>query len=250
MLCLGPGSACDLCLEPFDTELRAPCSISCGHVFCANCLQHIARPTCPLCRTPFQARHTVKLHVDLDNIRVLASSDGVPPPANSDERARQLHQRITSVATEGATEAQTTQLTEECKAFLSTVPKTMYSELRSAYKMLYYICHVKRNFVEQGRTVNELVRNASTVSQDMDRLKASIEVLKLEKRNWEQAWQSVSAEKDDLSSECQRLHEQLENAQAQIHIVTECVCLSTSFLQRSNNFLSRQVSESDARNFA
>ncbi|KAJ7621318.1 hypothetical protein FB45DRAFT_139282 [Roridomyces roridus] len=235
MLSLGPGSACDVCLEPFGTELKAPCSISCGHVFCVNCLQHIARPTCPLCRTPFQARHTVKLHVDLDNIRALASSDGVPPPANSDEGARQLHKRITSVASEGATEAQTTQLTEECKAFLSTVPKTMYSELRTAYRMLYYMCQVKRNFVEQGRTVNQLARNASTVSQDMDRLKASIEALKLEKRNWEQAWQSVSAEKDDLSSECQRLHEQLDNAQAQILLVTEQVSESMALVISPND---------------
>lgn len=145
MLSLGPGSACDVCLEPFGAELKAPCSISCGHVFCvkyvyshplqplrhssislsSSCLQHIARPTCPLCRTPFQMRHTVKLHVDLDSIRAPAASDGMPLPADSDEGARQLHKRITGVASEGATEAQTTQLTEECKAFLSTVPKTM-----------------------------------------------------------------------------------------------------------------------------
>lgn len=88
------------------------------------------------------------------------------------------------------------------------------------------MCQVKRNFVEQGRTVNQLMRNATTASQDVDRLKASIEALKLEKRNWEQAWQSVSAEKDELSVECSKLHEQLHNADAQILFLSECVHLS------------------------
>jgi hypothetical protein len=152
MLSLGPGSACDVCLEPFGADVKAPCSIPCGHVFCVgyghsfslqahsangrslfslsfSCLQHIARPTCPLCRTPFEARHTIRLHLDLDNIHAPSATDDTPVPASTDDSARQLQKRITSVAVDGATEAQTNQLTEECKTFLHTVPRTMVRKL-------------------------------------------------------------------------------------------------------------------------
>ncbi|KAJ6598295.1 hypothetical protein DFH09DRAFT_903657 [Mycena vulgaris] len=220
MLSLGPGSACDVCLEPFGAELKAPCSIPCGHVFCVSCLQHIARPTCPLCRTPFDARHTIKLHIDLDNIRAPVT-DELVVYSSTDEGARQLQKRITSVAVDGATEAQTTQLTEECRAFLAPVPKTMYSDLRTAYKMLCYMCYIKRLYVDQGRTVNQLTRNTTSLSQEVDRLKAAIEVSKIEKRHLEQALQTASTERDEVSSECQRLHEQLDNAEAHILLVTE-----------------------------
>ncbi|KAJ7769681.1 hypothetical protein DFH07DRAFT_735917 [Mycena maculata] len=217
MLSLGPGSACDVCLEPFRAELKAPCSIPCGHVFCFRrdipCLQHIAHHTCPLCRKPFQERHMIKLHVDLDSIRA-PSTEGMPVPDNAEESARQLQKRITGVANEGATEIQTTQLTEECRAFLAKVSKNEYSDLRTAYRMLYYMCQVKRLYVDQGRTVNQLTRNVETLTQEADRLKAAIEASKLEKRR-------LSAEKDDLSLECRKLHEQLDSAEAQMLLVTE-----------------------------
>ncbi|KAJ6551218.1 hypothetical protein B0H19DRAFT_164463 [Mycena capillaripes] len=223
MLSLGPGSACDVCLEPFGAELKAPCSIPCGHIFCVNCLHQVARPTCPLCRTPFDTRHTIKLHIDVDNINVLPSFDEMPLPPNSDDGARQLQERITNVAASGATEIQTTQLTEECKKFLSTVQKGMYSDLRTSYKMLEYMCRLKRLYVDQGRELNQQTRNLTALTQEVDRLKAAIEVLKIEKRRLEQAWQTVSAERDDISLECERLHEQLDNAEAEMMLVTEQV---------------------------
>ncbi|KAJ6598286.1 hypothetical protein DFH09DRAFT_1394413 [Mycena vulgaris] len=225
MLSLGPGSACDVCLEPFGAELKAPCSIPCGHVFCVSCLQHIARSTCPLCRTPFEAQHTVQLHIDLDidldNSRVRAPYNPNPFSASTYERARQLQKRITSFGLDGGTEAQATRVTEEVKNFLANVPKTAYSDLRAAYKMFCYMCHLKSLNVEQGRTVNQLTHNATSLSQEVERLKIAIEALKIEKRRLEQSWQSVSAERDDASSECQKLHEQLDDAEAQILLVTE-----------------------------
>ncbi|KAJ6498582.1 hypothetical protein C8R47DRAFT_971708 [Mycena vitilis] len=222
MLSLGPGSTCDICLEPFGADLKAPCSIPCGHVFCVNCLHQLPRPSCPFCRTPFESRQAIKLHVDLDSIKAPASFDGVPVPANSDEGARHLQDKITHVAATGATEIQTTQLTEECKTFLATVPKDMYSDLRTSVKMLYYMCRVKRLYVDQGGQVKAL-------TQEVDRLKASIEALKLEKRNsiealkrdWEQAWQTVSNERDNVLRECDRLNEQLDKAEAEILLITE-----------------------------
>jgi hypothetical protein len=93
-----------------------------------SCLHQVARPNCPLCRNPFDTRYTIKLHVDLDAIKPV-SPDDIPVPSDSDEGARQLQSRITKVASDGATEIQTTQLTEECKKFLLTVPKEMVRTL-------------------------------------------------------------------------------------------------------------------------
>ncbi|KAF6756496.1 hypothetical protein DFP72DRAFT_846791 [Ephemerocybe angulata] len=36
MLVAGPNSACEVCLEAFRCDGKAPCSISCGHVFCVD----------------------------------------------------------------------------------------------------------------------------------------------------------------------------------------------------------------------
>jgi chromosome segregation ATPase len=83
------------------------------------------------------------------------------------------------------------------------------------------MCHVKRLYVDQGRTVNQLTRNVTALTQEVDRLKAAIEVLKIEKRHLEQAWQTVSAERDNISVECERLHERLDNTEAEILLVTE-----------------------------
>ncbi|KAJ7220644.1 hypothetical protein GGX14DRAFT_354494 [Mycena pura] len=230
MLSLGPGSACDVCLEPFSADLKAPCSIPCGHVFCVNCLQQVERPTCPLCRKPFNERHMIKLHIDLDTLRTSASSDEHPISSNADEDARRLQDRITLLATNGATETQTTQLTEDCKAFLATVPKTMYADLRTSVKMLIYICHVKHLYFDQQRLANQLTSKCTTLTQEVDRLKAAVEVLKIEKRRLEQAYQSVSDERDEMSTENDKLHEQLENAEAQVFLVTEWVFFLSLFV--------------------
>ncbi|KAJ7779252.1 hypothetical protein B0H16DRAFT_1300295 [Mycena metata] len=221
MLSLGPGSACDVCLEPFGTDLKAPCSIPCGHVFCVSCLHNVARPTCPLCRTSFSSWDITKLHIDLESIAAALSVEQMPVPSNTQEHARQLQNRITQVAQSGATELQTTQLTEECKVFLAPLPKTMYTDLRTAYKMLHYMCNVKHLYIEQGRTLNQHLRNITTLTQEVDRLKAGFEALKIEKRRLEEAWQNVSAERDNVASECEKLHEQLDNAEAQMLLVTE-----------------------------
>ncbi|KAJ7182811.1 hypothetical protein C8R43DRAFT_868474 [Mycena crocata] len=221
MLSLGPGSACDVCLEPFGADLKAPCSILCGHVFCVNCLQHLARPTCPLCRTPFEARHTIRLHIDLDSIRAPSSTEEIPIPTNVEEGVRQFQKRITELAVGGATEAQSTQLINDCKAFLAPIPKNLYIDLRTSHKMLMYMCQVKRNFVQQGRTVHQLTLDADSLSLEVDRLKAAIEALKIEKRRLEQLWQNVCNDRDSLTSECNKLHAELDNAEARILLVTE-----------------------------
>ncbi|KAK7023117.1 RING-type domain-containing protein, partial [Favolaschia claudopus] len=220
MLSLGPGSACDVCLDPFGADSKAPCSILCGHVFCVGCLRNIARPTCPLCRTPFDTRHTIRLHIDLDSITP-SSVDESSVPSDADDGARQLQDRITQVAAAGATEAQTTQLTEECKRFLLTVPREMYTDLRTAYKMLSYMCQVKRNFVDQGRTVNQLGRQVAALTQEADLEKAKVESLRSEKERLEESLTTVTADREQWVVECDRLAEDLEATQAHLFMSME-----------------------------
>ncbi|KAJ6598288.1 hypothetical protein DFH09DRAFT_1131481 [Mycena vulgaris] len=239
MLTLGPGSACDVCLKAFGAELSAPCSLTCGHVFCAGCLQEISRPVCPLCRTPFEARHTIRLHIDLDNIRSSAS-DELVVHSSTEEEACKLQKRISSVAVDGGTEeSQIAQITEDCQTFLATVPKNMYSDLRASYEMLHCMCHLEALNVDQGRIIDRLMGDVTSSSQETDHLRAAIEVLKVEKRRFEQAWQALSVERDELSVECQKLHEELDAMEAELAFVVECndsaqqkVVLLTEELQR------------------
>ena len=96
--------------------------------------------------------------------------------------------------------------------------------------MLIYICHVKHLYFDQQRLANQLTSKCTTLTQEVDRLKAAVEVLKIEKRRLEQAYQSVSDERDEMSTENDKLHEQLENAEAQVFLVTEWVFFLSLFV--------------------
>ncbi|KAJ7267310.1 hypothetical protein C8J57DRAFT_363489 [Mycena rebaudengoi] len=211
MLAAGPGSACDVCLDRFRDDVKTPCSISCGHVFCVDCLHQLARPVCPVCQSTFKPRNIVKLHVDLENIQ--PSSPGDRPPATSDvdERARQFQDRISHISAEGGMEAMTTQLSTECRTFLRTVPKNMYLELRTSHNMFSYMCRLKRMYVDQGQIVNQLNNNVAELTQDVSRLQAEIDVLKPEKNRLEN-------KNDALASECSVLREKLAETETQLQL--------------------------------
>ncbi|KAJ7359069.1 hypothetical protein DFH08DRAFT_844947 [Mycena albidolilacea] len=116
MLSIGPCSTCGVCLEPFGPQLKAPCSIPCGHVFCVNCLTPVTdltRHNCPLCRSPFDEQDIVRLHVD--------DSDTLPFPSHDDE-ARRLLTEIAAV-NNVTTERRTIEVIEECKKFLRNAPE-------------------------------------------------------------------------------------------------------------------------------
>lgn len=145
MFSLGSDAVCDVCLEPFGVDLKAPCSISwwvtlciyrcfvvrhifSGHVFCADCLQHITRQSCPLCRVHFDPRLIIKLHVDLDSLKAASpTTDGTVDSVAAERAARSLHERIAAVANAGTTEANLRALISECKTFLSNHPRSLVS---------------------------------------------------------------------------------------------------------------------------
>ncbi|KAJ7810758.1 kinase-like domain-containing protein [Mycena olivaceomarginata] len=194
MLSLCPGSSCDVCLEPFGGEFKVPCSIACGHVFCVDCLRQLARPLCPLCRSLFDTGHIIRLK--LDNV---SPSESSVDSLHVNEGARQLLSRITEVATNGATEKQTLELIEECRNFLRHAPNLkMYSDLRTSFSMLCYIRDLKHKFRDQRRTVRQLQADVTSLSQEVDRLKAVVEALQTEKSCLEQ---TIVAERENSERE-------------------------------------------------
>ncbi|KAF8444442.1 hypothetical protein L210DRAFT_3642683 [Boletus edulis BED1] len=72
MLVLGPNSTCDVCLKCYTTRVNIAHAISCGHVFCQKCLDHLMQQKCPLCRERFSPRDIRKLHVDCDPSTIAA----------------------------------------------------------------------------------------------------------------------------------------------------------------------------------
>ncbi|TFK67212.1 hypothetical protein BDN72DRAFT_112218 [Pluteus cervinus] len=184
MLSLAPGSTCDVCLETFGQENKAPCSIPCGHVFCVGCLHHIGRPSCPLCRVPFTQQSVTKLHVDVESERS-SSSPRSQPLSTSDQEARKLQEAITSITNEGTTEARLRQLIAECKTFLAGQPRHMYSDFRASYRMLAYLCEVKSMLRAQEQSVEDLNKEISqmtTEKGDLERAISEMESSRKEER--------------------------------------------------------------------
>ncbi|KAJ3874335.1 hypothetical protein F5051DRAFT_335968 [Lentinula edodes] len=175
MFSLGPGSVCDVCLESFGADSKAPCSISCGHVFCADCLRHITRQTCPLCRVPFDPRSTVKLHVDLDSVKAASTGPGSAADSPSAEQeARSLHERIAAVANAGTSEANLRSLISECKTFLSGHPRSLFQDLRVSLRMIAYLCEVKSTLRSQNQAVDSFREQLEGSRAEYDELQVRL----------------------------------------------------------------------------
>lgn len=179
ILCLGPGSGCDVCLEPFGNDHKAPCSIDCGHVFCLDCLNHISRASCPLCRIPFELGNHVKLHVDLDANN---TTKGSPPPTTTDaatlQEGRRLQEAIASLANQGTSEAGLCQLIADCRSFLSARSRQEFQELRVSYRMVSYIYEIKSRLRDKEHALEPL--QASVDSLQSEKAELSDKLLKSE----------------------------------------------------------------------
>ncbi|RDB25733.1 hypothetical protein Hypma_006088 [Hypsizygus marmoreus] len=169
MLSIGPGSVCDVCLEHFGRGDKAPCSILCGHVFCFGCIDQLRESRqhpshrevdmgapCPLCRTHFDRRSLVKLHIDVENTR--GQQGGSPPRATcltpADAEARRIQEAFASVANEGTTEPRLRQLIGEATTFLSAQPREQFRDLRVCHRLIAYLCDIKAKLRDE-RTVYE-----------------------------------------------------------------------------------------------
>ncbi|KAJ4474281.1 hypothetical protein J3R30DRAFT_653547 [Lentinula aciculospora] len=201
MFSLGPGSVCDVCLESFGADLKAPCSISCGHVFCADCLHHITRQTCPLCRVAFDPRSIVRLHVDLDSVKTASAGSGNASDCSSAEQeARSLHERIAAVANAGTTEANLRSLISECKSFLSSQPRNLFQDLRVSLRMIAYLCEVKSTLRSQNQAVDSFREQLEGSRAEYDELQVRLLELDGARKDAVIARRKVEAEKKEVQA--------------------------------------------------
>ncbi|KAJ3929942.1 MAG: hypothetical protein NXY57DRAFT_869060, partial [Lentinula lateritia] len=111
-----------------------------GRVFCADCLHHITRRTCPLYRAPFDPRSTVNLHTYLDSVKATFTGSGSGGDSPSAE------QEAAAVSNAGTSEANLCSLESECKTFLSDHPRSLiciFHDLRVGLRVIAYLCEVK-----------------------------------------------------------------------------------------------------------
>ncbi|EFI26676.1 hypothetical protein CC1G_15447 [Coprinopsis cinerea okayama7 len=211
MLVAGSTSACDVCLEPFGGDSKAPCTITCGHVFCVDCLANINPPLCPLCRKIFDPRFTVKLHLDLDNVRAPPSPNGASAP--NDDDARRLYQAISNIAEAGCSETQVRQLISEGKSFLQKQPKDSFKDLRTLYRMVAYLCEVKTTLRAQNAANEALKREHAQLQAEKNELVAKIEQqLRVREQERQAAWATESS----LRDHCTKAHEAYETMVQQV----------------------------------
>ncbi|KZP34033.1 hypothetical protein FIBSPDRAFT_720330 [Athelia psychrophila] len=112
MLVVHANSTCDVCLESYSSGAHAPHSITCGHVFCASCIESLSRPICPLCRTMFEESDVRKLHID--------RSQSPRNPTAIAHEARRYQQDITRIVKEGAPASELGALISRCHLWLKT----------------------------------------------------------------------------------------------------------------------------------
>jgi hypothetical protein len=198
MFSLGPGSVCDVCLESFGQDLKAPCSIACGHVFCASCIHHITRQICPLCRSPFDPRSIVKLHIDLDGIKLTSAGGDEPPSAQ--QEARTLHERIAAVANAGTTEANLRALISECKTFLSNHPRNLFQDLRVSLRMIAYLCEVKSTLRSQNQVVDQTQETLEKNKADYNDLQVRFLEVEGARKDAVNAKKKAEAEKKNIQA--------------------------------------------------
>ncbi|KAK1229436.1 hypothetical protein PQX77_007484 [Marasmius sp. AFHP31] len=196
MLCLSTGSVCDVCLEPFDGDLKAPSAIECGHVFCerfvvhhvlgttkhsspfaqhhCSCLDKITRTSCPLCRQPYDPRRSFRLHVDID---------GAPRVCES----RPYFDRIASAVEHGCDESTVKHLVDECLAFVKDQPRSReFEDFRVVVRMFNHIYDTK---VKHKQTKRKYRDEAARLQEELTQLKEDFQrerdakALEIEKLN-------------------------------------------------------------------
>ncbi|KAI0067127.1 hypothetical protein BV25DRAFT_1281463 [Artomyces pyxidatus] len=130
MLLIHPDSTCDVCLDPYSwaTSDNTPHAISCGHVFCNTCLNHLRPPHCPLCRKAFTADRVKKLHVDRYD----------PSPTNDTENeARELMDRIALNSGENTARETVEEILNEAKRWLDRDGhSSTYPAVHAAFSVL------------------------------------------------------------------------------------------------------------------
>ncbi|KAG6907383.1 hypothetical protein DXG01_009074 [Tephrocybe rancida] len=203
MLTLGSGSACDICLEPFSTGIKAASAIVCGHAFCSECINNLraAPPTtnhpdtnfkpCPLCRHTFDTRQYIRLHVDHDTH---ATARAASAPSPSETEAKSLLEKIIGIANKGSTQEESRLVIADTRQFLHLQrDTTKFIELRTCYRMLHYTTNTRAIQIELEAQLSELKAKEADIRSQLTR--TIEEKTEVERRAKEDKEISLSIEK-------------------------------------------------------
>ncbi|RXW16616.1 hypothetical protein EST38_g9237 [Candolleomyces aberdarensis] len=204
MLAAGPGSCCDVCIEPFGTDGKTPCSITCGHVFCMDCLDRITRSSCPICRGYFDPKAVVKLHLDLDSVQASPKGNNAKISPEDLDAAQDLHQRVSNIAEQGSSETQVRALISDVKKFLQDKPRSSFKDLRTLHRMVSYLCEVKTDLRARKQAVDGLQKEKVALLEEKAELKKKIEEHLAEQKKETQRAVKVEVE---LRDHCTKAHE-------------------------------------------
>ncbi|KAG6371310.1 hypothetical protein JVT61DRAFT_9781 [Boletus reticuloceps] len=179
MLVLGPNSTCDVCLECYTTGVNVPHAISCGHVFCQKCLDHLMQQKCPLCRERFSPRDIRKLHVDRDPSTIAAvdsPSEPVVIAPQIDNESQRLLDDITRIVKEGGKVNEIRRVIDECRAYYKSQPGNQYTSVRVSCLLLHNLLEAQRKLVMQAEQIRE---TTATRDEIRDRLTSELEAVQL-----------------------------------------------------------------------
>jgi len=183
MLVLGQNSTCDVCLECYTSGANVPHAITCGHVFCQKCLDHLMQQKCPLCRERFSPRDIRKLHVDRDPSTKSIES---PPTATSselmvvapqiDNGSQRLLDDIARIVKEGGKVNEIRRVIDECRAYYKSQPGNQYTPVRVSCLLLHNLLEAQRKLVTQADQLRETTATRDEIS---DRLTSELEAIRL-----------------------------------------------------------------------
>ncbi|KAG1856340.1 hypothetical protein DFJ58DRAFT_340866 [Suillus subalutaceus] len=157
MLVLSKSSTCDVCMEGYVAGGNSPHSISCGHVFCQKCLDHLLRHICPLCRTRFSPQEVRRLHIDMQSPTITTASieevpenpeSSSPPP---DDEARALQNDIARVVKEGAKLPELRRVIEKCRTYYKSQSADQQNPVKVSALLLWNLAESQRHLAEMRK---------------------------------------------------------------------------------------------------
>lgn len=195
MLVVGPNSTCDVCLECYTNGVNIPHAISCGHVFCQKCLEHLVQNKCPLCRIHFDPLEVRRLHVDRDpNVKATIEEESAqcpfPTPVADDEAQRLLNE-ITRIVKEGAKINEIRRVIDECRTYYKS-QGDQYTPVRVSCLLLHNLAESQRKLSLQAEELKALRAERDDIHEH---LTAELETVK---RDFEQLQRTSQEEREAL----------------------------------------------------
>jgi len=192
MLCLASDSSCDVCLDAFDNDLKVPCVLDCGHVFClrqvrhlrlkdtfltmfCSCITRVDPLVCPLCRDEFDPHRFIKMY----GIQLPTAT----APLHSDSDVGNIRKAISDVINLGTRQTEVQRLVASCKTFVRRHGQVCqisvysdrclmcyaqeYEDLRNCCHLLMYLCNVQTKSNENVKSFEEKMAKSQASEGDL-----------------------------------------------------------------------------------